>query len=665
MGMGALVGGNWIEKVKDKVRVYIIIEILIGFIGIISLSVFTSIGNYIIPEYKIIGILLFVFFMSLPTLLMGSTLPILVKILSEKNPDFSGNVSSLYALNTLGAALGTLVSSYIFISLWGLDTAVYIACGLNLGIGLLILLNKHPNQQVEVVEITGTNNNSYIKWYSIFFITGFMAMAYEILWFRMIGVIVKASTYAFSSILFVYLLGIATGSWLGNKWMKKMKPQSLFYILQIVIATYVLLSLVALCSLKYFPTLHELQLISFKKVLHPDSWYGIDYKSIFLSLDIFIWPFFFVFIPTLLMGASFPVMGSILYQQKLEGKLMGEIYFFNVLGNIIGILITGLFLLHKIGTEKTLLLLVLTGFCFLFLLKIKRIYQAAIFTCLIILTWLFFPKNQQIYASIHPEKVYSEHEQKRIDEGTEGIVASFEHQGKLTLYINGMKHGGRPHPAFYYEAIEALAHSKFSNNILMIGLGTGSTLETILKSQPNAKITLVELNELVIDNLSNIPYLKKMIENEQVNIIIDDGRTFLLRNKIRYDAIYIDPLRSTTAYGNNVFSQEFFTLIQEDLTKEGIFMLWTDEYHIIPKTLCSVFPCVKQYSFFCLASSSELLLNETKKANYAGHFPDFIKFFEEKDRLIPKSKSEILQANSGYPINTDLKPRTEYYLGLK
>ncbi len=204
--------------------------------------------------------------------------------------------------------------------------------------------------------------------------------------------------------------------------------------------------------------------------------------------------------------------------------------------------------------------------------------------------------------------------------------------------------------------------------MLVIGFGTGSTVETILKLEPTPKIKLVELSETLLKNLKQVDYLRKDLEHPQLDIEIADGRKYLNNTKQKFDGIFMDPLRTTTSFSNNLYSREFFSLIKDHLNKDGVFMVWTDEHNIVPRTLSSVFPFVYQYSFFCIATLQELKPDTSFKYSMFGKFGQedqqaLYKIDSSEQR--PLRRLEILKKTEGYPVNLDYKPRSEYYIGLK
>jgi predicted membrane-bound spermidine synthase len=321
-------------------------------------------------------------FLFIPTALMGTTLPLLTKIFSESVTNFVETVSFLYFINTIGAAAGALITSYIIISFFSLQAAVYVAASINFSIAFIIYARttRHasgsPSASIFGLEpgrVSGAISASVPSErpgvdprliYPLIFITGFVAIGYEIIWFRLVGILVKDSAYAFSSILAVYLIGIAIGSHCVHRASNnyaKMDSYNFFCTLQFLIGAIVSMTFVSYFHLTAYTNRFErLTELSFGTLRHP-GWYFDDGSSVLIGLfrwfDVFVWPLIFVLAPTLLMGASFPVVAALaLVHRERQGKTVGIVYFCIILGNTLGGILTGFVLLPFLGSEPSVAL---------------------------------------------------------------------------------------------------------------------------------------------------------------------------------------------------------------------------------------------------------------------------------------------------------------------
>ncbi len=707
LGLGALLGGFWVEHVKKRVRLYFFIELLIGCFGIVSLSLMDFIGRHSAGCNYAVAFFFMFLFLSIPTFLMGMTLPLLTKIFNRSIKDFLRTVSFLYFVNTIGAALGSLFAAYVLISLFGLKAAVYFAAAINFILaGCIFYISKKEESESqgeirdEILPETGRQSGLPVKRAYLFvFVTGFLAIGYEIIWLRVIEVLLKASPYVFSTVLFVYLSGIAVGSFSMGKFLgprKSLNRKNLFFILQFLIGLFVL---IIFCGYYHgtpkYPFFELLTKASFRSFVHPDPLIMFELATlplpkvivwvrIFTLLDVFFWPLIFVFLPTVLMGASFPLISSLaLRDARKESETIGKIYFANILGNVLGGVVTGFVFLVWLGTERTVLLFVAAGILFGILAGCRNraffIIKNAAIVGLLFLGIMFFPKKGELYKVMH--LLWNEKNPIYLEEGREGVVVTYEHDGRMDNYINGFFHGGRPGHHFYQKTIEAASFAKDVEDVLLIGFGTGSIAETVLRLPEVKSVTIVELNGTLMRNLKKMPLFQNMLSDPRIHLIIDDGRRFLLKANKAFDLILTDPLSTTTSYSNNLYSREFFALVKSHLKLRGILMTWMDESVVVPKTILSVFDCFRMYNSFVLTSNAPMRVDQQRK-DY------LLSTFSQNDRLaimaLYENTPEQGEGNSGkflaggingrylaahfigkgYPINENLRPVSEYYLGL-
>jgi predicted membrane-bound spermidine synthase len=529
--------------------------------------------------------------------------------------------------------------------------------------------------------------------YLFVFITGFLAIGYEIVWFRIVEVLVKASPYAFSTVLAVYLLGIALGSFGMDKYLRTQNSagrKNLFFLLQFLIGFYVLAVITGYYYATQYTFLSTFTHVSFSQELHPPLtlllhpallWSAHSIKALLINLynflDVFFWPSVFVFVPTVFMGASFPLISSLaLIHPDQEGRTTGTVYFFNIAGNVLGGILTGFFMLACAGTEITLLLYSLIGITFgLLITSVRRkplgfAKRAGVVLGIFIAGTLLFPKSGKLYEVMHisPGKQFDVF----LEEGVDSINVTYSHNQQVQTYINGLGHGGRPGYIFYDMAAEAVSFAPSAETALTIGYGTGSITETILKLPTIKQVTVVELSNTLLRNLKKLPLFNALLSDSRINVILDDGRRFLLNTPEKFDLILMATNRTTTAYSNNIYSLEFFKLIAEHLKDDGIFMVWYDEERVVPKTVASVFDNVRLYKTFCLASKIPMQQTPGIKQEIVN---SFLPQDQQRRMAITNWLNDLhghlgdqtyIKAIAGwYPVNRDWKPVSEYYLGLK
>lgn len=690
LGIGALIGGHFAERDKNPITLYMIIELLIAIFGAVSLPFLSFLEFHTAGSHRVLSLGYIALFLFIPTFLMGMTLPILTKILNSYVRDFFITLSSLYFINTIGAACGAVVTSYVLISFWGMDRAVFCAVVINviLTFAILVFRNKaarekpcphvDPPSEVGRSRSLGLSSASFLV-----LVSGFLAIGYQIVWVRIVMVLIKDSPYAFSTILNVYLAGLAVGGLWIKRFLRRhprLDPGDVFFIAQVLVGLSTFLIITGYYYLTKFTSFGVLTRLSFFLQHHPmiyigkQDFTGTDIlRATYYLVDIFFWPFLFIFIPALFIGAGFPLISTwAKSRQKGEGATVGVIYFFNTIGNVLGAIVTGFVLLPFLGTSQTLIIFILIGFWWMLFISDKVFRRmpkqiAFLFVCILVI--LTFPKHKQLYEVMHghPLPQYQVH----YEEGIDGIVMTYHHEDQLINFINGQLHGQRPGTFFYAQTLPVVSAMPKAEKVLIIGYGTGSITEAMLLAEHVKKITVVELNATLIKNLRKIDLFDKMLNHPKIELVVDDARRFLLRNNETYDLILMDPLRTRTAYSNNLYSREFFELAQKAMHLRSILMVWSDEFAIMPKTVATVFPHIslfdRQQDQFYLVSQSPITFDE--KAN----FRLLRKFHpEEQEKIIAIHKQllhipdrrVILSKTPHHPINTDWRPYSEYYINI-
>jgi spermidine synthase len=681
LGVGSLLGSKIADRTTTPYRLYALIEAALGAVGFASVPVLETLERLTAHTAPAMAFLYNFAFLCLPTILMGITLPLLTAIFSRLTGDFSCSVSRLYFLNTLGASIGALITGYVCVPLLGLDGCIYAASGLDCALAILILAAKPANSQScetaesQFVSTRGLNGTGAFL-YCLAFVAGFLAIGYEILWYRVIGILVKDSPYAFSTILAVYLFGVALGS-IGIHHYLARNPgscrMSVFYNLQFLIGVTVLISFLGYYHLSGYGPFRWLTEWSFSADAHPslDILDGITIRNVYLMVDVFTWPIFFLFIPAVLMGAGFPLVASVAFSRtRRAGSAVGLTYFFVISGNVLGGLVTGLALLPWIGTEATLFVFIMAGLLFGILPdalgthKARRRIRRAAAVALIPIVGLLFPRAGELYARMH-QPPFPPNE-SLFEEGFDAVVLTYVNGEWVRNFINGQGHGYRPGPIFYAEALEALSLAPSPAKVLVVGFGAGSITEASLMIGDVKEVTTVELCASIMRNLQQVPSLRGILSNKKLRLVIDDGRRFLQRNQDQYDVILMDPLRTTTAYSNNLHSRQFFALARKHLRPAGILMVGGITGNpIVSRTLMEEFAHVRAYPDFSVASDRMLGQNKNRFDKLLEPFPPEMRSQISEFRRGALEGDALRRAVSAWEPNDDWHPRSEYFLGAR
>lgn len=698
LALGSYFFGKYADRTKRLLRLYAILELGIGISAIVTLFVFGQLvpvfrfifdltgGNY--TAMTLVRVIILFICLLIPTFLMGGTLPVLSAHTRRYRTAFAIRVGHLYGLNTLGAMLGVFGSGLFFIGSIGELKTILIGVVINLGVALIAFsLDAGSEKLKPTVSPTQTKPTekgpksviispyvSSIRKIVIiaYFLNGFVALAYEVVWTRMFQLHLGTSIYAFSMMLGVYLSGIALGSIWGGKYVNKIEdPLRLFAFLQVFIAFYSILGL-------YLFTV-------FKPVSTQIALFNILLVPLVLVLPI-----------TVALGLIFPAVSrSYVAEERVVGAGVGRLYAMNTFGCILGSLVCGFVLIYILGTKGTILFLAgvnaVIGI-WLMLIHLPRIKKRrflvpayGLLTVTIALA-LFSPDPffSVLKREIH-KKLGDDMEIYYHKESVTATTTAFGSKTKpLTkyLWINGVG------MTFLCTETKLMAHlpillSQDPKDVLVVCFGMGTTLRSARVHQ-NLQVDVVEL---IPETYECYRFFHqdgpKVLADPRVRYFVDDGRNFLLMRDKKYDVITMDPSPPLWSAGTvNLYSQEFLKLCRSRLKSFGIMCLWVPphaltEVLMIMRTFQSVFPHTSvwkgiRYPGFYLIGTTNPLSISTERFDEAFQNKDFLVDLWEWDRSVPNAdslmnllllnESQLSQFVRGVPIITDDHPYTEFPL---
>lgn len=684
LALGAVLAGKKADGLRNPLKVYAVLELLVALTALAATLIMAGLPELIAPllpeggasgaAVTAVRLLVSAAVLFVPTVLMGATLPLLASYLSGGPADSGGKISRLYALNTLGAVLGVLVSGYILLGHLGEKGTAAAAAALNLLIALRIAAFKpEPRLAPQAVQDrTPAEARGYRRMLLIMCVSGFTALALEVLWARALVLTIGNSVYAFSAMLGVYLLGIALGSLYAEE-----RAASTQDPLPALARTQAAIAGLAVAGLAVFYFIG-------RTTLHPKYIYSpLTQASDIFSL--FGWTLLIVFPVTLLMGFFFPVAAQAGVRASGRVGAIGPLYGANTLGTILGSLTAGFILIPQLGTKFsfiiTALLAALTG---AFLASLAGEAEKRRFT-----PWLTASASLAIAAFALPDPVFNIIN-RRLAVNMPGVLAYYneDRAGAVSvvfsggnrvksLFINGFAVSGNGAAGKLMSHFPLLFQEN-PKEMFIIGLGAGNTMRSGVTHGVN--VTVAELVASVREaGPLFVKDWKELLEAGKFSVRLNDGRNELLRSRKLYDAIVVDvtpPIYSSGAV--NVYSRDFFTLARKKLSKTGVFSIWIpkpcfeSDYYMMLKSLREVFPCVNVWSFprlpgfLALASNNELDMDPAKlearmkRGNVRKELPFVTARFITELRFMNNAQAEATAAP--YPAVTDDKPYTEFPL---
>ncbi len=612
------------ESTASPLRIYALLEAGIGAFCLVwplilaALSaLYVLIHRNVTSEFYTLSLIRFVLtfgVLLIPSTLMGGTLPVLTRFFVKRLEQLGTNIGILYALNTFGAVIGTVAAGFFLIEAFGIQWTLGVGIVINFAVAAIALVLTRKASATEDVshqlkempiepEPSLTDNrqlitdNHLVLW--AIGVSGFCALAYEVLWTRIMVFFLGSTTYAFATMLAAFLFGIALGSMVVARWVDRIKqPVAILGVAQLGIGLFALILM---------PAFEEL--------------YGMSraFQSTFGASR--FWTFFSCFLvmclPTFLMGASFPLVTKIYTGSARQlGKSIGNVYAVNTVGSILGAFCAGFILIPILGIRPSIVLTIVlnSGVGCLLMLRSsgqtetgKSLVQGigigmpilnaglAVILLLTVNQPLFL--KSAIFKTQRPGDTLVDY-----NEEVDATVTTLrDDEGVYRLYVDtnqaadASRWDSPSHRVIAH--LPLLLHPR-PKRALVVGFGMGLTSHSI--TQHGVTVDAIELSSGVLAAArKHFAHVNKNIfENRLFNYKLNDGRNHILMTKTKYDMIstgIIHPLVS--AGSSNIYTADFYRLCRRILSEDGIMCQWVPlhrlpeaHYKMIVRTFIEVFP---------------------------------------------------------------------------
>jgi spermidine synthase len=632
--------------------------------------------------------------LTVPATIMGASTPLVLTAASARSGRIGERTGLLYAVNTAGAIIGTLLAGFVLIGEFGVAASFRGAAIVNIVVGAAMLaaswlvFERRPTGSPAVAAVdghprpgqgdaslddgggaTGVDSGRRRLVLAVFVVSGFVSLALEIVWFRVLILYVESTTYAFSAMLAIVLLGIALGSAVVTPLMRMRVTW-----LQVLAWLEVAAGVAALCSLAFLAR-------SYGVADALDRVVPVGRGS---SREVVVIAAVTILPTALLFGAAFPI-GVRLYAERTDhpGEAIGRFYALNLLGGIAGTIVAGFVLLPAIGSRGTVavlaamllasgvLLLVSTG------QRMPALGAALAFVLLVVVA-LPDPWQAAVRRRLPDHRLVFD------AEGAQSTVWVTEvDDGGRALYLDGLvQASAEPFTLLVHEQIGLLplALHPDPRDVLVVGLGGGVTPGAMGIFDEDLDITVVELSPEVVDAASRFEaWNHGVLDQDHVDVRIDDGRNFLLTTDERYDVITADIIQPRTPGAGKLWSAEYWELARDALAPGGIVLQWvgTDrtrvEYELIVRTFLTVFPHATVWESGTLlvgttdplridADAVAATLSDGTRAAALGRVG--VTSVEDLLGRYTAGPKEIVRFVGDGPLLTDDLPRIEYWRSL-
>jgi len=585
MAVGAWAGGHLADRVRSPLRLYAGAELTLAAVAVITPLLFQGIREIYRAAYPtltsdpeafaLLRFALAVLALAPATVLMGATLPSLVRHLTRSRDQLGGQFGRLYTANTVGGILGTAAAGYLLIELVGLQSTVWVAVALSFsaGVGGLILSGQspaavalRPTRDRPAPRLARQGRRTLVL--LVAFVSGLTSLGYQTLWTRLMSSGTDNASYVFTNILLLFLAGIAIGAFLhGSRLGRGTRRMEALAISQLVVAVIAFLGLPLLGDLRNGAA----------------AWA--------------------VIVPaTLVMGFSLPVAAGLMGEDEHRlGRDSGKLLAVNTMGTVVGTFVVPFFLIPLVGSGHSVLLLAAVNASLGTLLLVhasraeRRWLPASVAGAVVVAVVLIGPVvSPEIAASPMARVVARDGQLFASAEDEIASVQAGRMNGRDQLWVGAVSMSVLTVDTKLMPLIPLIARPE-SESVLVVAFGMGSSHRTALIAGLDTES--VELVPSVPEMFGYYyPDAEAVLADPHGEVVIADGRNHVALTREKYDIIMADPPPPIRSAGTGVlYAREFYQACADRLTTGGVMMQWMphdqtiDEFRAHMRTLDDVF----------------------------------------------------------------------------
>jgi predicted membrane-bound spermidine synthase len=642
MALGALLVARRLSNVRRPVRVYGLIE---GGIGLYALAfpwlcsgvmrlcydtLFPALGGGLLVaalKWTMAGLLILP-----PCVLLGMTFPLMSAGILRRDREHSGEILSfLYFTNSIGAALGALLSGFVLVGRFGLPGTLACAAALNIAIAVVALLQRGEHAPI-VAAPEDSHDPTLAKRRAglvrllllVSFGTGLSSFMYEIGWIRLLSMIIGSATHSFEVMLSAFVFGLAAGGlWVRGKMDRFRRPELVLGFVQI------LMGVAAVATLPlYALAVQAMGGLMATEVRTETTWFAFNALRYGLCLVI-------MFPATFCAGMTLPLITHLLLKRGQSEGIIGRVYGFNTLGAIAGATLAGLLLMPLIGLQRVIVggavVDILLGIALLRLDMrsdapapgmAKTFRLACISSALVVVFGLFIVKLDPMVLS---STVYR-HGRTRLGDGYElisyvdGRTASVtvirltDEREYRVIYTNGKPDAslvlnrypaGRDpkigpdiagdEPNQILVGLIPLAIRPEATDAALIGFGSGVTCHVLLGSPTLERLDTIEIEpEMYAGSRNFLPVNERAYNDARNHFWFDDAKAFFAGAARQYDIIVSEPTNPWVSGVSSLFTVEFYREAKRYLKPRGVLAQWLQGYELSNELLLTVLAALDQ-----------------------------------------------------------------------
>ena len=624
MAIGSWVAGRWLIR-YDPVRTYAWLEGWAGLYGLATPVLLPAVA--LVPPGS--QIVLATVLLLPATVAMGASLPVLSRALCEGSERPAMKVGVLYAANTVGGVLGPLLAVFALFPWFGLHVSLLTVAVVNLivcGALLAFRATWHPVDEAatsSAMDDAAEPAARDVPVAAMLLLTlgtsGATAMIYEVAWSRTLSMAYGSSVYGVSIMLSMFLLGLAGGSWIAALTLgRRRRPPTALALTWLLIGS--------ACSA--FVSLHLGRVLP---LFFLELFRQLPQAAIQAHVIQFVLALLLMLPTTLCLGAMLPTAVAILGGRGQIGRSVARLYASNLVGSAAGAIAASALLVASVGIEASVRISALAALFVAFVLVVRQprlhvITAATTALASVVIVALDgtaarVAQTFGIYAAAPAYAPYTDvglrqvlaiHELLYYKDGPSATVAVQAVDKYRLLKINGKTDASNGAGDVQTQTLVAQLPlmATDARRVAIIGWGSGMTVGAAL-THPVESIDAFEIEPAVVEasrhfeagNGSTLPTNGNPLDDPRVRVIIGDARGELRRPRAPYDVIINQPSNPWLTGVANLFTRDYFELLDSRLAEAGVVCQWFQTYAMseestrtVMATFRSVFPHVVAFS---------------------------------------------------------------------
>ena len=617
MALGAWLASRWSARLANLLAAYGWIEAAIGVAALVFHELFVLLTqvslDHVIPalgspgavglyKYSLCALLI------VPqTVLLGMTFPLLSGSVIRRGPQQSGHhLAMLYFTNSIGAAVGALASAFVLIGWIGMPGTMRVAGALNLALAAAVLAiarRGEPGAVAAPPAATALAGTRIVRLFLVAaFVTGLASFVYEIVWIRMLSLVLGSSFQAFELMLSAFITGLA----LGGLWIRR-RIDGIADPVRFSGAVQLLMGLAALTTVFVYHWTFDWMAWALSVLQRQYSAYPL-FNLFSHGLA------FAVMLPaTFLAGMTLPLFTHVLLRAGRGERAIGQVYAANTLGSIAGVIVALHLLMPELGVKLALVLGAVADMLLgAWLLRSSQAPLRKVHAFAAVIVGMLAATATARAAILGPERLSSgvfRYGQADPNFGTvmfyrDGKSASVAVRGRQatgarTILTNGKPDAGMvldlklpPTPDEYTMTLLAalpLLIKPEAKTYAMIGWGSGLTAETVLSHSGPQSLDSIEIEPAMYDGARAFSQrVTRPYGDPRSHVYFEDAKSYFARHGKRYDVILTEPSNPWVNGVAGLFTTEFYRDAKRYLAPGGLFVQWLQGYEFSDRLMGSV-----------------------------------------------------------------------------